>query len=266
MSQIREALNQSKSLSPDERQATIRNRSSYFAFCALVFTFLCIALVSAARGLYVAKSTQILFVVAVIVFTIRLLHDEGAQFRVPFIMETKTSLDQPQAIRSLPWIILLSGLMITPLAALSHGFYDYMYWLSALDAIHMEGGLIIGTIISAIFSFLLAKWIKEGRIIAMTLLVLGCLANIPGYVSIIAAAYFNHFYSTYFPNQILGWNIFNTYIFPTGTVFQDPSVAIVNLMIYSWIVYVILRHWSRIDTDGSKYRREVYGKLNTFKK
>ena len=261
MNQIYRALVQSKKAVSDERQAEVRNHSSYVAFCAFILAYLGIALISTARDSYVPLSTQVLFVATIIVFAARILHDEGAQFRVPFIIETKTSLNQPQAVRSLPWILLVSGLGITPFGSIALISQYSQYWQSPLDATKEILPYVIAALLSAGFTFLLAKWIKEGRIIAMTILVIGCLANIPGYVNIIALAYerLRPFEITLrlFGSNTLGSNTADTYIFPTGLVFRDPSIAIIKLMIYAWIVYVILRHWRRIEKDGMSYRNEV---------
>jgi hypothetical protein len=195
-------------------------------------------------------STQFLFILPLLVFAYLTYKQEGALFYVPGIKETKTSLNQPFAIRSVPWLGVVSAVLLYPIQGLATALYaarseDIPAVVTAMD-------ILLPLVIGLLISYGLAKKVKEGRRFWIALLVLvNLIFLVPGYTIELIYRYLPQ----YFPAEAVFDGIYDPSGAPDST--GGASLVLFNLALSLWYTYVFLRYGGRMVADGKNYREEA---------
>ena len=109
----------------DERDQLVQQKSSWLALLSMFTIYLVISIYYGIRGEVVPWSTQILFYSSLLIFVISSMYQEGIQFQVPGLPESPETLEQPALVRSIPWLMVLTGITTVLFNGISFGLYSF---------------------------------------------------------------------------------------------------------------------------------------------
>jgi hypothetical protein len=246
MSSVHQLLEEVQAFPQDERQMQVRQEASWKAAASLLITYVVIAVGYMAMGKLVPFTLQLLFSVPFLVMLFTTIRHEGYHFLIPGIKETEGSLQQSASIRSLPWLILLYGMVIIPFGVIT----DSLYLLHINRSLAAVGSYttILAVSGSIILSYFVAKGIKAGEAAVLWLV---------GYIGLM-----NLFFTsmtmlhTLFPKKaehILGIEFFGNDPVPE---YSSP-LFIIQFVLKVWLVGVLITKGWTIIRQGRQYATET---------
>lgn len=236
--------------SNDERITSVRNRAAWNSVLALFVTYLVLGGYSVAKEGVISPLVQLSFYIPLLVFFISNIRKDGLLFKVPGMVETDASYDQPAAVRSLPWIIVLFSIILSVDLLISIFFGtnsgDPSYNIRTAKGFDLA--ILVSTGLFVYFVFLIpfmyakcfiAARVKRGdafymiMLLVMNLLTLGFFYQPLGQTSFLASR----------PMEQELSNLAFAFV-PHG----------INLAIRAWIVYVLLRYWKEMTEVAKSFR------------
>lgn len=222
----------------DEREQRVMETSAWRSTIVLVLTYLIISAIYMFTQQPTPWSLQVLFWVTFVTFAANSIKQEGYSFIIPGMPETKETLNQPAAVRSLPWITMFGGFILIILGIfrsipMLHRTFEYSYAETAVF-------VICASILSLFLNWLFALWIKKGVRWFISLAIVGSI------IQIIV--------------QIAGMGLIaTTSVTSEGSEpiaspanFFTASEAIALVMAV-WLLYVLVRYRSLMIKDGHSF-------------
>lgn len=228
-----------QNLPHDERMEAVQQQASWKAMMVLIASYIAIGIYYAFRLQAIPFSTQLIFFIAVITYAYLSIKQDGLSFMIPGMPETEETLDQPAAIRSIPWITFFGGMValllvtINIFASFAHG--DKVVPLFII--IPFVGMLVL---VSLITNWALAYKIKQGSRFWINLILLGSVVNIIEHISNVIS-YLQHKTALLFVNPAI----------PTPA----SATILFTIAITCWEVWVLFIYRDRIIEDGKSYKK-----------
>ncbi len=149
----------------DERQQTVLQSASWRAMLVLIVTYLIIGIVYATQNQVMPLSTQVLFLVSVLIFAFVIIRQDGYSFKIPGLPDDEFSLAQPPLVRAMPWFMFFFspiGIIYTTVSNLAQAQQNWVLGQQPVD----WGLAIVSCGLSLIFSlgvaFLFAAALRRG--------------------------------------------------------------------------------------------------------
>lgn len=229
MNRLQAIVSDLRNQETDERTNQVRGNAAWYGLLTLFISYLALSIGYSVSGQVVPWTTQLLFYVPLIIFAITNFKQDGYQFLIPGMAETPTTLDQPAALRSIPWLILVNAILSFIFFSVTRPIYTYF----KVD--HISAVLIINLLLSIpgfIASYYYAERIKRGDRLFINLSKL--LAFFSVFVGSPVTAYVMHANQSQFP----------------------PSPADIFFFISNiWIWLNLMRYGKRMIDDGQSYEK-----------
>lgn len=143
-------------LSLDEREQQITGRAAWYSFCTLLGLFFGLIFYYNLTNQVMPWSTQLIGLSVIAITFVRVVKENGYHFRLPGILpENEVTLEQPAAIRALPWALMViwaAGLLVNNLPTTIH--------LVSSGTITWSAGLF-GFLAGGAFGFLITRAIAR---------------------------------------------------------------------------------------------------------
>ncbi len=212
----------------DERLVQQRNQTAWYTLIVNFLIFMAISAVYALGGQHLPLVLQIMFYVPLVVFFLLGIRKGGLAFTIPGIPESDETLDQPAAVRSLPWVVLVTTIVqpffIDVLGAI-HGYAIGVYPLSEA-LVRGLPSLLLSPFLAYWFAFL----VKRANRSWLVLVALASLVNVINYGG--------KFIATYATGRYIWWGPGGL-----GQAYVSPTTSPIELMIVLaslWCVGVIV--------------------------
>lgn len=191
----------------DERLVQQRNQTAWYAMIVNFIVFMLISTIYALRGEHLPLALQIMFYTPLVTFFLLGIQKDGLAFAIPGIPENEQTLSQSAAVRSLPWVVLITAIVQPFFIDVLGSIQSYMAGYSSLNEALFRG--LPTLVITPIFAYWLAFMIKRASSGWLTIVVIASIANIINYGGKFVATYATGSYQWFGPSRL------NAYISPT---------------------------------------------------
>jgi hypothetical protein len=232
-----------KNLPHDERQQAVQQQASWKAIVVLIFGYIAIGAFYAYKLETVPWSTQAIFFLAFITYGYFSIKQDGLSFVIPGMPETEATINQPAAIRSIPWLTFFGGLIGVFLGAVS-GTAAILKINPPILQVVVFIALLLLVIFLIIINWAIAWQIKKGNPFWIRITFGCCVMNILGYTSTIIHTINHSFMATFYTGLAN-----NPFPIPL------PATAIFVVITTFWSVWVILKYRKQMIEDGKSYQK-----------
>ena len=239
----------------DERQTKLIHKAAWVSLAVMLVTYFSIELIEAFSGGYVPVFDQLVVMFPLAMAFLILVKQDGYHFRIPSIPETNTSVQQPAAIRSVPWLLMVLLILDVVFSPIIQIYIHHLYPTPRQD---LFSSLLNGLSISqtALYTVMLTYfgiiYLKRGNLIAMLLILV---SGLSGVILPICSVVQNYVKQVHFSDTIsyaISSNGSDAYVI-------NSPILMLNFLIWVWIVYVMLRYFKPIIQEGRAYKQELRG-------
>ena len=234
MTKLTQMVNNLRNQPHDERITNARNSASWTALVTLFVTYVALAIGYSVMKITVPGTVQLLFYIPLVTFFLLNMRQEGFQFTLPWLKETNTTLEQPATIRSVPWLIIVTGI----LGQIIYNLPNQAFYITGTPTFPLGLYTLFNVIsitlgiASVILGFYVANRIKRGDRLFLGLTKwYSLIVGLSGLVTLISNT-----------------NQHGPYVITAADAFFTLS--------YLWIAYTIGKYGKQMVTDGKSYEQE----------